>query len=195
MDGGEVVSRRVGHGGIEVVAGNLVEQQVEAIVNAANTRLSGGGGVDGALHRAAGPALREECARLPADERGRRCPTGQVRVTGAGALPARFVLHAVGPFYNSRYAEKAERQLREAYGNALAAAAAHGCRSVALPALSTGAYRFPLGPAAAIALRAAADFLAAHALPEVVRFVLLKPAVFEAFAEALGRLGGGTIPS
>src|SRR5262249_29244853 len=93
----------------------------------------------------------------------------------------------VGPFYNSRYADKAERQLREAHVNALAAAAEHGCRSIALPAISTGAYRFPVPRAAEIALSAVADFLAQSELPEVVRFVLLKPSVFEAFQEPLLR--------
>src|ERR1700689_3362190 len=92
------------YGRIELVLGNIVEQAVDAIVNAANTKLAGGGGVDGAIHRAAGLALKEECLLLPADERGQRCPTAEVRVTGAGTLPARWVIHAVGPFYNERYA-------------------------------------------------------------------------------------------
>src|SRR5256885_1392446 len=95
-------SLQLKHGRLELVLGNIIEQTVDAIVNAANTKLTGGGGVDGALHRAAGPTLKEECLRLPADERGRRCPTGEVRVTGAGALPARRVIHAVGPFYKER---------------------------------------------------------------------------------------------
>src|SRR5262249_23175745 len=127
------------HGRIELVLGNIVEQEVDAIVNAANTKLAGGGGVDGAIHRAAGPTLKQECLSLPADESGRRCRTGEVRVTGAGDLPARWVIHAVGPFYSERYAEKARRQLREVHQRALEAAAAKGCRSVALPAISTGA--------------------------------------------------------
>jgi O-acetyl-ADP-ribose deacetylase (regulator of RNase III) len=181
------LSRRLGRGRVELLLGNLVEQSADALVNAANTRLSGGGGVDGAIHRAAGKALRAECEQLAAYEQGRRYPTGQVRVTGAGNLDARFVIHAVGPFYNSRYADKAERQLREAHVNALAAAAERGCRSIALPAISTGAYRFPVPRAAEIALSAVADCLAQSELPELVRFVLLKPSVFEAFREELLR--------
>src|SRR5262247_4192544 len=90
------------YGVIETVRGNIVEADVDAIVNAANTKLSGGGGVDGAIHRAAGPDLRRECASLPVGADGRRCPTGDVRTTSGGSLKARFVIHAVGPFYNAR---------------------------------------------------------------------------------------------
>jgi O-acetyl-ADP-ribose deacetylase len=177
------------HGRIELLLGNIVEQAVNALVNAANTKLAGGGGVDGAIHRAAGPGLKEECLLLPADELGRRCPTGEVRVTGAGDLPARWVIHAVGPFYNERYADKARQQLGQVYQQALAAAAAKGCRSVAFPAISTGAYRFPLAEAAAIALRAAEEYLREPQPVELVRFVLFKPAQLEVFRAALQALG------
>src|SRR5262249_27118590 len=158
------------------------------IVNAANTRLSGGGGVDGAIHRAAGKALSRECARLPADGRGRRCPTGEARVTGAGKLAARHVIHAVGPFYNAHYPDNAEGQLAEVYTNVLRAARDHGCRVLAVPAISTGAYRFPLDRGAAIAVETVAAWLKENPLPEVVRFVLLKEPVYEAFRAALARL-------
>src|SRR5688572_26420613 len=117
-----------GAGRIELVLGNIIEQAVDAIVNAANTKLAGGGGVDGAVHRAAGRKLKEECLALPADQDGRRCPTGEVRVTGAGDLPAKYVIHAVGPFYNARYAGKACQQLRLVHERALSAAADRGCR-------------------------------------------------------------------
>jgi O-acetyl-ADP-ribose deacetylase len=180
--------RRVGRGHIELVCGNIVAQRVDAIVNAANTKLCGGGGVDGAIHRAAGKALAQECRRFPADADGRRCPTGEVRVTGAGDLPAKVVLHAVGPFYNARSADRCEALLRAAHENALAAAAERGCRTVAFPAISTGAYRFPVDRAAAVALSAVAEFLTRHGAPAVVRFVLFKQPHFEAFREALSRL-------
>jgi O-acetyl-ADP-ribose deacetylase (regulator of RNase III) len=183
-----LVTRQIGHGRIELVLGNIVAQQADAIVNAANTKLAGGGGVDGAIHRAAGPALKKACLELPTDDTGRRCPTGEVRVTAAGNLPAKFVIHAVGPFYNARYAEKGERQLREVYANALAAAAKHKCRSVALPSISTGAYRFPIKQAAPIALQAAVDFLQQESSVEGVRFVLYKPPHFAAFQEALEQI-------
>jgi O-acetyl-ADP-ribose deacetylase (regulator of RNase III) len=189
MDEKSLITRKVGHGRVELVLGNIVEQQADAIVNAANTKLAGGGGVDGAIHRAAGPALKKACLELPADDTGRRCPTGEVRVTAAGNLPAKFVIHAVGPFYNDRYAEKGERCLREVYENALAAAAERKCRSVALPSISTGAYRFPIPRAAEIALQAAVDFLQHESSVEVVRFVLYKPPHFEAFKRALEQIG------
>src|SRR5580765_4720042 len=94
------------HGRIELVLGNIVEQAVDALVNAANTKLTGGGGVDGAIHRAAGPSLKSDCLLFAADESGRRCPTGEVRVTKAGELAAHWVIHAVGPFFSDRYADK-----------------------------------------------------------------------------------------
>jgi len=188
MNTPETTHLPLGHGRIELVRGNIVEQEANAIVNAANTKLAGGGGVDGAIHRAAGQALARECPRLPADGRGRRCPTGEVRVTRAGKLAAQHVIHAVGPFYNPRYAEKGERQLRQVYENALRAAAEHGCLVIAVPAISTGAYRFPLKRGAQIALETVAEWLKEQRRPEVVRFVLLKEKVFEAFRSALKRL-------
>jgi O-acetyl-ADP-ribose deacetylase (regulator of RNase III) len=175
----------VREGGIELVLGNIVEQTVDAIVNAANTKLAGGGGVDGAIHRAAGPTLLAECLKLPEDENGRRCPTGEVRVTRAGNLPARFVIHAVGPFYNERYADKARQQLRQVHELALQSAAGKGCQSVAFPAISTGAYRFPLAEAAPIALSAATEHLREPTSVKLVRFVLFRPAQLSVFREAL----------
>jgi O-acetyl-ADP-ribose deacetylase (regulator of RNase III) len=172
----------------ELVRGNIVEQEVDVIVNAANTRLLGGGGVDGAIHRAAGPALLEACKQLPVDDKGRRCPTGETRTTSAGLLRAQWVVHAVGPFFNERYAEKADRQLRDVHRRALAAALERGCRSIAFPAISTGAYRFPIDRAAPIALGAAAEVLAGTSSLELVRFVLYRAsdlAVFEAALRAL----------
>lgn len=176
---------------IELILGNIVEQEADAIVNAANTKLSGGAGVDGAIHRAAGKKLKEACQRFAADERGRRCPTGEVRVTEAGRLRAKVVLHAVGPFYNARYVDKADRQLRQLHENILRAALEHECRSVALPAISTGAYRFPLDRAAAVALHAVAEFLRQQRKPEVVRFVLFKQAHLDAFRQALDDVDSG----
>jgi O-acetyl-ADP-ribose deacetylase (regulator of RNase III) len=176
------------HGQIELVMGNIVEQVVDAIVNAANTKLAGGGGVDGAINRAAGPTLVEQCELLPADERGRRCPTGEVRVTGAGKLEARWVIHAVGPFYTERYANKAREQLRQVHERALVEAANRGCRSVAFPAISTGAYRFPIAEAATIALETAKHHLGKPQSVELVRFVLFKPAQLEVFRDALREL-------
>lgn len=182
------------HGRVELVLGNLVEQAVDAVVNAANTKLAGGGGVDGALHRAAGRALLAECLALPADEAGRRCPTGEVRVTGGGNLPARWVIHAVGPFYDERRPGEAQRLLRQVHERALAAAAELGCRSVAFPAISTGAYRFPIAEAAPIALAAGWEHLSRPGSVQLVRFVLFSPAQHETFRTALAALGRSAEP-
>ena len=176
------------HGQIQLVLGNIVTQTVDAIVNAANTKLTGGGGVDGAIHRAAGAELTQACLALPADDRGRRCPTGEVRVTTAGRLSSHYIIHAVGPFYTSRYAAKASEQLRQVHNRALTAAAELGCRAIAFPAISTGAYRFPLLEAAAIALTASRDYLRTPSSLEIVRFVLFKPPHLEAFRVALTAL-------
>jgi O-acetyl-ADP-ribose deacetylase (regulator of RNase III) len=180
-----IVSRVVSGCRIELVLGNIVDQQVDAIVNAANTKLSGGGGVDGAIHRAAGKTLIEACQRFPADDQGRRCPTGEVRVTEAGKLPVGWILHAVGPFFNARYLDKAERQLRQVHENILQAALDKKCRTIALPAISTGAYRFPINRAATIALETVASFLKQNGKPERVRFVLFKQSQFDIFAQAM----------
>src|SRR5262245_43768950 len=188
LSAGQPKAKAVGRGRIELVLGNIVEQEADAIVNAANTKLTGGGGVDGAIHRAAGPALKAACLRLPANEKGRRCPTGEVRATEAGNLKAKWVIHAVGPFYNARYAERAEAQLRGVYVNALQAAADLGCRSIAFPAISAGAYRFPVDRAAAIAVGAVAEFLAEQSALRLVRFVLFQQPVFDAFETALRRV-------
>jgi O-acetyl-ADP-ribose deacetylase (regulator of RNase III) len=175
----------IGRGRIELLVGNIVEQHVDAIVNAANTKLLGGGGVDGAIHRAAGPTLLVACKALPADEKGKRCPTGESRTTPAGALHAKWVIHAVGPFFNERYAAKADQQLLDVHLHALRAASAAGCSSIAFPAISTGAYRFPVDRAAPIALRAAAETLATPTTLELIRFVLYTPRLLAAFETAL----------
>ncbi len=181
-------SRDFAHGRVELVQGDLVEQQVDAIVNAANSSLLGGGGVDGAIHRAAGGTLLAECQQLPVDGQGRRCPTGECRVTGAGNLQARYVIHAVGPVYNHGSAEQSAALLRQVHLNVLQAAAQHDCQSVAFPAISTGAYRFPIDEAAAIALTAVRDYLALPSSVTLVRFVLFSADRYQAFAQALSAI-------
>ena len=177
--------RRLKYGTVELELGNIVDQDTDAIVNAANTKLTGGGGVDGAIHRAAGPELKELCLQFPVDERGRRCQTGHVQTTPAGKLPAKCVIHAVGPFYNERYAEKARNQLRELHVLALEAALDHNCKSVAFPAISTGAYRFPIADAARVAIDTVCTFLNQTAGLTLVRFVLYKQGHFDIFQAAL----------
>jgi O-acetyl-ADP-ribose deacetylase (regulator of RNase III) len=150
---------------IEVVVGDITEQDVEAIVNAANSTLLGGGGVDGAIHRAGGPAILEECRGLGG------CATGDVKATGAGRLPARYVLHAVGPVWRGGGAGEPEL-LASCHRRAIEVAAELGCRSVAFPAISTGAYGYPVELAAPVAVAAANAALDAHPGVELVRFVV-----------------------
>jgi O-acetyl-ADP-ribose deacetylase len=171
---------------IELQQGDISRQQVDAIVNAANSRLAGGGGVDGAIHRRGGPEIMQETdARYP-----QGCPTGSAVISAAGKLSAKHVIHAVGPVWSG--GERGEAGLlAEAYRCSLELAAQHDCRSVALPALSTGAYRFPMEQAARIALSTASEFLAQNAQPELVRFVLYDANAYGVFAGVLQELTAG----
>lgn len=181
---------RVSPARLVLLQGDITEQATDAIVNAANTGLLGGGGVDGAIHRRGGPAIRAECRRIRAERGG--CPTGQAVITTAGRLPARYVIHAVGPVWSGgRRGE--DDLLASAYRSSLRLAAELGLRSIAFPSISTGAYRFPVERAAGIALRTVRDFLLGepHALEEV-RFVLFTPADLAAYEHALERLLGGS---
>ncbi len=148
---------------IRVVKDDITKLEVDAIVNAANTSLLGGGGVDGAIHRAAGPKLVEECRMLHG------CRTGQAKITGGYELPARWVIHTVGPVWQG--GDHGEDELLEsAYRNSLKIAADKEMDTVAFPAISTGVYRFPLARATRIAVRTAADFLARNPYPRAVIF-------------------------
>ncbi|HEX9849708.1 O-acetyl-ADP-ribose deacetylase [Candidatus Deferrimicrobium sp.] len=171
---------------IELVLGDITRQRVDAIVNAANSTLLGGGGVDGAIHRAGGPAVLDECRTIRA-ERG-ECPTGEAVLTGGGGLPARFVIHAVGPVW--RGGDQGEPGLlASCYRNALRIAAERGFQSVAFPSISTGIYGYPVSLAASTALTAVASFLSSEAAaPTRVRFVLFDPVTFATYAGALETL-------
>ena len=149
---------------IEVVAGDITEQRVDAIVNAANTTLLGGGGVDGAIHRAAGPKLLEECRAL------RGCETGEAKITKGYKLPAKFVIHTVGPVWHDG-GQGEDNLLANCYRNSLMLAAAHKLESIAFPSISTGAFGFPFERAARIALRTTFEFIGRSALPRRVAFV------------------------
>ncbi len=174
------MERRIGATRIELVEGDITEQRVDAIVNAANSRLAGGGGVDGAIHRRGGSEIMAETAARYPDG----CPTGSAVISGAGRLPAKYVIHAVGPVYRDGSHREAEL-LAAAYRRALELAVEHQCRSVALPALSAGAYGYPMEEASRVALRTAIDFLRECGEPEVVRFVLFGRAAFDAFVRSL----------
>jgi O-acetyl-ADP-ribose deacetylase (regulator of RNase III) len=168
---------------LELVLGDITAQEVDAIVNAANSALAGGGGVDGAIHRAGGPTIMEETRHRYPDG----CPTGSAVISGAGKLQAKYVIHAVGPVWRGGNAGE-EKLLASAYRASLELAAEHACRSVALPALSTGAYRYPLDEAARVAITTATDFL--NQLPadsplNLVRFVLFSADALTTFEQGL----------
>jgi len=163
---------------IEAVQGDITAQAVDAIVNAANTTLLGGGGVDGAIHRAAGPELLVECRGLGG------CATGEARITRGYRLPARWVIHTVGPVWSGGRRGEAEL-LRGCYGRSLALAAEHSARSVAFPSISTGAYRYPIEQAARIAVEAVRAFLERPTSVELVRFVCFSARDLEVYRALL----------
>ena len=170
----------IGTCSLELVTGDITRQATDAIVNAANSRLAGGGGVDGAIHRGGGPSIMEETQqRYP-----QGCPTGGAVVTHAGKLPAQCVIHAVGPIWKGGQNQE-ESLLASAYRRSLEIANVQECASVAFPSLSTGAYAYPLQQAARVALRTVAAYLRLHGRPELVRFVLFDDRTYEAYAAAL----------
>ncbi|MEW6658879.1 MAG: O-acetyl-ADP-ribose deacetylase [Thermodesulfobacteriota bacterium] len=172
---------KVGQSALELVEGDITRQDTEAIVNAANTSLLGGGGVDGAIHRAGGPKILEECRRIGG------CPTGEARITTGGNLPARYVIHTVGPVYRDGLHREPEL-LASCYRESLKLATAKGLKSVAFPSISTGAYGYPLAEAAKIALKTVKEYLAEHPEIERVRFVLFGQAAYAAYEAALKEL-------
>ncbi len=163
---------------LELVEGDITKEETEAIVNAANSGLRGGGGVDGAIHRAGGPQIMEECRKIG------RCPTGNAVITSGGRLKAKFVIHAVGPIYHGGEKGVAEL-LASAYRNSLKRASENSIRSISFPSLSTGAYGYPIDDAAPIALRTIVDYLKVHEEIELVRFVLFSPEAYRVYEAAL----------
>lgn len=172
---------------IEVVQADITTLDVDAIVNAANERLLGGSGVDGAIHRAAGPALLAACRELPEVRPGVRCPTGGARVTPAFRLRARFVIHAVGPVWRGGSHGEPEL-LANCYRSALALAAEHGVENIAFPAISCGVYAYPLALAVPLAVREVRDWLEMGTAPQRIIFCGFGHAMSEAYRMELAQI-------
>ncbi len=166
---------------MEVILGDITRLYVDAIVNAANHTLLGGGGVDGAIHRAAGPALREACAQLNG------CQTGEAKITLGYNLPAKYVIHTVGPVWKGgSFGE--DELLALCYTNSCKLAKEHGVETLAFPAISTGAFGFPIERAAKIAIQTVDDFLAHSQFPEKVFFVCFSQRDYDVYQAALGKI-------
>jgi len=163
--------------------GDITRETVDAIANAANSGLRGGGGVDGAIHRAGGPDIMKECRQIGG------CPTGSAVITGAGRLSARYVIHGVGPVYRDGKSGEADA-LRGVYRKSLELAIGNGVKSIAFPSISTGVYGYPIGDAARVALSTVIDFLEENKGLELVRFVLFSDRDLLAYADALREIGG-----
>jgi O-acetyl-ADP-ribose deacetylase (regulator of RNase III) len=170
-------------GQIEIVEGDITKQKVDAIVNAANTSLLGGGGVDGAIHRAAGPQLLEECRTLGG------CPTGEAKITKGYELPAQWVIHTVGPVWSGGERNE-DKLLANCYRNSLKLAVEHGIKTVAFPSISTGAYRFPLERATRIAIKEVIDVLDREPSIEKVVFVCFGDRAYNTYKRTLAEMTG-----
>ncbi len=168
---------RINESTLHLLEGDITQQDTEAIVNAANSTLLGGGGVDGAIHRTAGPELLAECRTLGG------CPTGKARLTRGYRLKAKYVIHGVGPVYSGT--PRDAEQLANVHRHALQIASEHGIASVAFPAISTGAYGYPMEEAAPIALQTVSNYLRQHPEIELVRFVLFGQPAYQTYLNAL----------
>lgn len=172
---------KINKGTLSLVEGDITKQDTDAIVNAANKSLRGGGGVDGAIHRAGGPKILEECKKIGG------CETGEAVITTGGNLKAKYVIHTVGPIY--RDGQHNEPGLLEnAYKNSLKLASSKGIKSIAFPSISTGAYGYPLEDAAEIALKTATSYLKERTDIELIRFVLFGQKTCEVYEKVLKRL-------
>ena len=176
MNSSDSIARR-----IEIVEGDITHQDVDAVVNAANTSLLGGGGVDGAIHRAAGPGLLEECRKLGG------CPTGEARITSGYNLPARWVIHTVGPVWNGG-GHREDELLASCYRNSFGLAGEGNLRSIAFPSISTGAYRFPLDRATRIALAETRTALENLPSIEKVVFVCFGQSAYDTYRQVFAEL-------
>jgi O-acetyl-ADP-ribose deacetylase (regulator of RNase III) len=172
---------KINNATLSLIQGDITLQETDAIVNAANTRLAGGAGVDGAIHAAGGPSIMVECRKIGG------CPTGQAVITAGGNLKARYVIHTVGPVYQGGGSGEAAL-LKSAYLESLKLASARGLKSLAFPAISTGVYAYPLQEATRIALTTVMDYFRQHSDLELVRFVLFSRKMYDVFAGELEKL-------
>ena len=170
---------------LALVRGDITRERVDAIANAANEGLMGGGGVDGAIHRAGGPAIAAECSAIRAKQGG--CPTGQAVITTGGNLPAKHVIHTVGPIWRGGDADEPEL-LASCYRESLRLAVEHNIKTIAFPSISTGVYGYPVAQAAVIALSAVKQFLEVHDGLDEMRFVLFDDATYDAYENALATM-------
>jgi len=172
---------KINNATLALVQGDITKEETDAIVNAANSGLRGGGGVDGAIHRAGGPSIMEECRKIG------YCPTGQAVITAGGNLKAKYVIHTVGPVYKDGTKGEADL-LKSAYLESLKQAAKKELKSISFPAISAGIYGYPLNEAAHIALKTAIDYLRENKGIELVRFVLFGGKIYDVFSEELKRI-------
>ena len=168
---------------VKVVAGDITAQRVDAIVNAANSSLMGGGGVDGAIHRVGGPTILDECKEIRRTQFPQGLPTGEAVITSAGNLPAKFVIHTVGPVYGQHQGKEADL-LAACYKNSLQLAVKHSLSTIAFPAISTGVYGYPLPEAAAVSSEAIKLFLSTERAIEEVRLVFFRATDAEVFVRS-----------
>ena len=176
------MTTKINQTSLALVRGDITRERVDAIANAANEGLMGGGGVDGAIHRAGGPAIAAECSAIRAKQGG--CPTGQAVITTGGNLPAKYVIHTVGPIWRGGTAGEPEL-LASCYRESLRLAVEHGIKTIAFPSISTGVYGYPIAQAAVIALNAVKQFLEEHDDLDDVRFVLFDDVTYDAYKNAL----------
>ena len=169
---------------LNLVQGDITKEKVDAIVNAANEQLAGGGGVDGAIHRAGGPKILEECDEIRSRQGG--CPTGQAVITTGGNLPATYVIHTVGPIWRGGNADEPDL-LASCYQESLSLALQHRIKTIAFPAISAGIYGYPTDKASVVALNAVKEFVEAHERIEEVRFVLFDDVTYRCFEDALSK--------
>jgi O-acetyl-ADP-ribose deacetylase (regulator of RNase III) len=173
---------KVGNAIVRLVRGDITEMETDAIVNAANSSLMGGGGVDGAIHRRGGPQILEECKRIRATEWPQGLPTGRAVITSGGNLKARYIIHTVGPIWRGGNRGESEL-LAQAYQNSLRLAVAKGLKTVAFPSISTGAYGYPIEDACRVALEAVKEFLEKEDNLDEVIFALFSESAFEVYAD------------